>query len=302
MLTKEELFTKYVENVQALDENSKRKGLPAGGSLNDFYSRYAFICSLLELKKVSQAHVFGLSACMKNLCGKNSSLCLLSLAFEQMTEKLAGGILTLTLKKKSSPAVQKLVQWWLMLSLMAVIGLLELKAAKQSQRQEEIPPDVDFQNELLLLLFFATNYPKIVFKEMAESIEIPQEKIATFTALFELLALAFALSALSKEEEGLKRELVNDLLPNIEKNLALVLSALGETDRTRSFLEQIQIALEKDEIDNLTLICQDFLESEGYSRELLFKDISAIKSLFIRLKQACQDAKARPSNTIHMAG
>lgn len=301
--TKEERFTKYVERVQNLNEQTKRRPLPSCKAISDFYERFATLAGILELKGVSRAHVVGLSACMENLCGTGSSLSILSGSFHQITEKLSSGVISITLKKNGSLAVQKLVQGWLMLSLMTVVGLLELGKAKEMPLKEgAIPPDIDFQNQLLLLLFFATNYPKIAFTEMAEAVEIPQERVTIFTALFELLALAFALIASSKEDEGLKEELVEDLASRIQKNIDLLLPALEGTDKTRSFLEQIQISIEKGETDNLILVCQDLLESEGYSKDALYKDISAMKSLFIRLKQACQDAKSAPSNVIHMVG
>lgn len=303
VLTKEERFSKYVEKVQTLNEQTKRKPLPSCTAMSDFFNQYTSLCGMLELKGVSRVHALGLSACMENLCGSKSALSLLSESFNQTAEKLAEGILTIALKKKPTPAKLQLVKWWLILSLMTVVGLLELGKAKEAPyKNEAIPPDIAFQNELLLILFFATNYPKIAFTEMAEAVEVPQERVSIFTAIFELLSLGFALIASSKEEEGLKSEFVEDLAPQVQKDLAIILSALDETDKTRSFLEQIQISLEKGENDNLILICQDLLESMGYSKETLFKDVSAMKNLFIRLKQACLDAKAQPTNVIHMVG
>lgn len=297
--TKEERFTKYVESVQTLNENTKKKPLPSGKALSDFYERFAFISGLLELKGISQAHVLGLSACMENLCGTESSLSLFSKSLEQIAEKLASGVLTITLKKNPTPAVQKLVQWWLILSLMTAVGLLEMGKAKETKHKVgDIPPDIAFQNQLMLLLFFGTNYPNIVFKEMAEAVKVPPERVGIFTALFELLALTFALISFSGEE--LKEEFVYDLLPRINKDLNLLLPEVE--DNTKAFLEQIRKALEKGEIDNLQQIFRDLLESEGYSQEALQKDISAMKGLFLRLKQACLDAKAAPTNVIHMAG
>jgi hypothetical protein len=304
--TKEERFSKYVEKVQSANDQNQRKVLPSCTAMSDFYAQYASIIGILELKGVSRAHVIGLSACMENLCNPASNLSLFSGSLDLAVEKLADGILSVACKKKPTPAASKLVKWWLILSLMTVVGLLELgKAKERVYKEEEIPPDVDFQNELLLLLFFASDYPKIVFKEMGEAVNVPRERISTFTALFELLALVFALIASSKEEEGLKTELVEDLAPKLLQDLDLVLSSLEETDQagsSRPFLEQIRTSLEKGERDNLILICQDLLESGGYSRETLFKDVSAMKELFIRLKQACLDSKARPTNVVHMVG
>lgn len=296
-MNKEERYTKYVEKVQTLNEHTKRRPLPAYKALSDFYDRYAAIAGILELKGSSRAHVLGLAVCMENLTNPASSLSLLSASFENVTKSLSSKIAALTLKTPTSASSQ-LIQWWLVLSLMTVVGLLELGKAKDSMREDVMLPDTAFQNHLLLLLFFESGYPTIAFKEMGEALGVPENKIKLFTAFFELLTLTFALIASSKEEEGLKKELVEDLMPKIDQDFMTLLQTMDQN----AHLEQIRLSLEKGDHDNLILTCEDLLATENYSKEELYKDISAMKELFIRLKQACQDARARPSNVIHVAG
>lgn len=298
MTANTEAYKKYVQKVDTLQKQRKRRSLPTTKALEDFWGNFAHIAMSLELTQATKAHVIGLSASMENLKASESALGLFSDPFIDIAERLAEEIVKLT-KKNAPQGTTKIVQWWLEMTVLVVVGVIELAKEKTLSKEEAIF-DVPFRDELLLTLLFYTGYPKFVFKQMAEGLEIPEAKQNIFIGLFEGLALTFALLANSSEEE-IRSDLAEAVSGLLKKTIRDLKQGL-ENRELEAYLELAEMALEKGEIDQLTLTLHDLMNSAGYPKELLFKDISAMKALFKRLKIAYLSAHAKTTNMIHMIG
>lgn len=297
MTVNAELYKKYIDKVGMLYKQRKRRTLPITRGLEDFLGNFASIAASLELDQATKAHVIGLSAAMGNLKASSSSLGLFTDPFIDLAEMLAEEIVALT-KKNAPQGTAQVVQWWLEITLLTVVGLLELAKEKKATKEEAIL-DVPFRDELLLTLLFYTGYPKLVFKQMAEAVAIPQEKHKLFIGLFEALALIFALIATSREE--IKGEHAEALADKLKKTIDDLLEGLEQRE-LKTYLELAEMALEKGDIDQFSLALQDMMNEAGYPMESFIKDISAMKDLFKRLKIAYFAAHEKSTNMVHMIG
>lgn len=298
MTANTELYGKFVEKVASLKTQRKRRSLPIVKGLEDFLGNFSELASSLEFPSLTKAHVIGLSACMGNLKSSESALGFFSDPFIDLAETLAKGIVGLT-KKNAPQGTSKVVQWWLEITVIALVGLLELAQEKKISK-EEVEIDAPFRDELILTLLFSTGYPKLIFKQMALGLEIPVGKQNLFIGLFEALSLIFALITYSKEEE-IREDLGEALTVNLEKTIKHLLEGLEQSE-LKAYLELASLALRKGEISQLSVTLQDLMKDAGYTNELLTKDIAAMKALFKRLKIAYYASNEKSTNMVHMIG
>lgn len=298
-LTEADLYKKFVDKARFLQRQRKNRPLAMTGGLADFLGHFAEIAGSLELTHATKAHIIGLSACMANLKASESPLGLFSDPFIDIAELIGKEITALTLEK-GGVTREKTIQWWLEASIIACVGLLTLAKDKKPSKETEIL-DTGFRDELLLSLFFHTGYPRIVFKSMAEAIEIPEGKQKLFISLFEGIMLVFTLVAYSSETETIRTELGESMRDKMQENMASIKEGIENTT-IKAYLELAEIALDKGEIDQLALSLQDLMKEAGYTNELMQKDISAIKELFKRLKTAYFASQENTTNMIHMIG
>lgn len=157
MAANADLYRKYVEKVATLHKQRKRRSLPLAKGVEDFLGNFSGIASSLELHPLTKSHVMGLSACMGNLKISESALGIFSDPFIDLAEVLALGIVELT-KKNAPRGTVQIVQWWLEMTVIVLVGLLELAKEKKLSK-EELQLDAPFRDELILTLLFYTGYP-----------------------------------------------------------------------------------------------------------------------------------------------
>lgn len=307
MVMTKEKYRKYLEKVERLYTQTKRRPIKNMQGLSDYFSHYAFMAELLEFKQVSKTHILGLYGALGNLKKSESGLGLFSDGFDIVADKIAYGILTLTIKEPPL-ATQQLLKWWVELIVIGLAGALELARRMSLTKVKEGKYDPSFRDELLLTLLFSTEFPKTCFQKMGDALLIEKTKMAAFIATLETLSILVALRSYSKE--GFKKELVESLSARLTKNLGVILSACDSLDSAdqdafqtlRTYFEQMQLALERGDIDGLVQIEGDLLESCGYSKENFQNDLEMMKSLFLRFKEAYYASKENKSTTVHMVG
>lgn len=298
MATSTELYKKYVEKVSKLHKLRKRRSLECVKGLEGFLGNFSEIANSLELHFLTKSHVIGLNACMGNLKVSESALGFFSDPFVDLAEALSNAIVDVT-KKNAPQGTSKVVQGWLEITVITLVGLLELVREKKLSK-EELSLDAPFRDELILTLLFHTKYPKFIFKQMAEGLEIPEENHNLFIGFFESVSLIFALIAYSKDEE-IREDLGEALSANLKQIIKQFLESL-EQSKVKAYLELAMLALEKGEIYQLSLALQDLMNEMGYPNELLIKDVSAMKALFKRLKIAYFASTENSTNMVHMIG
>lgn len=262
--------------------------------LLDFLGNFKEIIGSFEFEGATKAHIIGLSACMAK-----SNLGLFSDPFDETAEKIAREITALT-KKNAPYGMEKVVQWWLEISIITIVGILELAREKKPSKENE-NLDPDFRDELVLTLLFYTGYPRLAFEKMADALALEGAKKELYVRLFETIVLIFALVSYSKEEETIRQDLGEALMSNLRKNINYLQGSL-EGDEIKAHLELAEMALERQEIDELATALQDMLSAAGYPHELFTKDISAMKELFKRLKTAYFASQENTMNMVHMIG
>jgi hypothetical protein len=301
-----EAYHKYVAKVGLLRAQQKNRPLKALQVLGDYAQHYSDLTGILELGKVSKTHVIGLMGAMGNLSRSRSALGLFSDDFEKVTGELAIMIVALTLRNPPLLAVQ-LVQWWLELTAMAVVGAVEL-ARQATEPKKEVYYDPEFRDELLQILIFSSDYPQYWFYEMGDAVGVEKQKIPLFGAIFEALAIVLALTACAKDVDALRTEWVENLVTRLQRNVDKILEALDmgesslEGSGERAYLEEIRLSLERRNIEGLIQTWLDLLEASGYSRELFKGDLDNMKTLFFHFKEAYQASKKTKSAQMHMVG
>lgn len=299
LLTEAATYKKFVDKARAMQKQRKARPLAMTVGLADVMGHFAEIAGSLELSQATKAHIIGLSACMANLKASESKLGLFSDPFIDIAEILGQEIASMTWKN-GGLSREKTIQWWLEATILVGVGMLALGQDKKPSKETE---DLDpiFRDELLLSLFFHTGYPKLVFKVMAEALEVPKSKEELFTSLFEGIMMIFTLVAFSNEQETIRADLGESMKDKLQMNIAVIKEGI-ENSTVKAYLELAEIALDKGEIDQLALSLQDLMKTAGYTTELLSKDISAIKGLFKRFKLAYYASQENTMNMIHMIG
>ncbi len=299
MLTEADQYKKFVDKARRMQHLCKVKPVAMTSSLAEFIQHFAEIAGSLELKAATKAHIIGMSACMSNLKASESPLGLFSDPFVDIAEMLGREITSLTIKN-GEVTKEKTIQWWLEAVMIVGVGMLTLAQDKRPTKETEIL-DPAFRDELLLSLFYHTGYPKILFKSMAEALEVPENKEALFISLFETILMTVTLVAFSSENETIRPDLGESLKLKLLKNISSIKGGL-ENAELKAYLELAEIALDKGEIDQLADSLKDLMKTAGYTTELLQKDISAIKNLFKRLKTAYFASQENTTNMVHMIG
>lgn len=295
-----ENYRKHLEKVRALSQQGKRRPLNILKGLNDFSNLYAEIAEMQELKKATKSHLFAIIGAMGRLKASESALGLFSDSFEDVTELMAEGICTLTMKNPPL-AAPKLVKRWLQLTVIVVTGLLELARHVKPTTVKEKAFDPKFKDELLLNLLFNTDYPRFVFGQMAVTLNLEKKKEALFIAIFESIAIITALSAYSKDEEGFNINLAACLIPRLAKNLQVILSQTEE-ETMGAFIQQMQIAIDAQDHEGLIKTWVDLMEAAGYNREAFLSDLKVMKDLFLRYKEAFTASRAQKTAMVHVIG
>lgn len=299
VLTEADPYKKFVDKARSMQRQRKSRPLAMTGGLASFLGHFAEIAGSLELSAATKAHIIGMSACMSNLKSSESALGLFSDPFIDIAEMLGQEIASMTLKN-GGISKEKTIQWWLEVAILVGVGMLALGQEKKPSKETEIL-DTGFRDELLLSLFFYTGYPKLAFKAMAEALEIPENKEKLFISSFEGIMMIFTLVAYSSEQETIRKDLGEALKDKLQMSLKEVKEGI-ENSTIKAYLELAEIALDKGEIDQLAISLQDLMKTAGYTTELLHKDISAIKDLFKRFKQAYFASQENTMNMIHMVG
>jgi hypothetical protein len=302
-----EPYRKYAERVQMLQEARKARPLKTLRNLGDYLAHYAHFTRASEMRGVSQAHIAGLASALGNLSQSESALGLFSDAFEEASERLAIGCVLLTMKDPPLAAF-KLVQWWLKLDFIAATGLMELARQKAVPGKKGVYFDQAFRDELLQVLLVHSDYPRTWFQQMGYALGIEEKKIPLFTDIFEWIAITTSLLACAKEMQEIRQEWIENLASRLLGNLNRIIEAIDsdslseEVPRERALLEQMRIALERSDIDGFMKTWVGLLEESHYPKEHFQNDLSAIKGLFTRFKEAYFASKENPATMAHLVG
>lgn len=273
-----------IQKTHLLHSQRKARPLAMTRGLLDFLGALREVTESFEFDAVSKDHVIGLSACMGNLKKSHSALGLFSDPFIELSRKVAALLVT---KKDAPYAMERVIAWWLQLSSILIVGLLESARIKKPSKETQ-NLDTGFRDELVLSLLFSSKYPKLLFQTMGKALQLEKGENELFTGVFELIVLFFA--SISYSEEPTVKEV---LKPHLEETLRRLRHL--EKEEMEFYLNLVEITLKSGN-------CAQLLETIKYPAESLKEDVSAMKDLFRRLKTACYVSSENNVNMIHMAG
>lgn len=290
---------KYVNKLSSAAVAAKRKPLKSLRCVSDQFDNYAWIAGLFELKKISKTHLIGLTAALQQLRKSESALGLFSDQFEECCMKAASYIGQRILPE-AALAEKKLIQYWIELMVIGEVALLEMARKKDAA----VSSDEEFRDELLLLLFFSSGFPKAVFREMSAGLGITGKSEKIFISMMRIIAFLTAVLAYSDAEGWFRPNNIDNLRPHLLRDLMILAEASdsAQSGPMRAYIEQMQLAIEKHDMPALKQTISDLLESNGYLPDNLKVDIGEMKGLFNQLKDAYQAAKETKTNVIHLVG
>lgn len=309
-----EAYSHYIEKMERHLAEKRRKDPLILKGLADFAENYTSLAKMFLSEKISRTHLIGLKVALTPLCKSRSNLGILSESFERSVDLLTNALLQRVVKSPSKQTEETL-GYWIQLTIVIAIGLLEAAKEEGSSTKKDVPIDTGFRNELLLLLIFYTEYPRHLFKQMAEALGIEISHHPLFISSLEALALLVALYAIAKNPGELNVPAVENMTPRLLQDLETIsksidpkaTSSAGISDeRTVMFLgaalEEMRLALERGELEELTRLLVDFLEDIGYSKENFSNDLAEIKKLFLRFKTAYQESQENKSTLVNLVG
>lgn len=298
-------YKMYLQKVLALREERKRRPLGTLKGFYQYFEHYSKIATTLQWEKATKAHLLGLGIAMSGLSQSKSRLGLFTDGFERSANRLAEALVALTMKKPALESAQ-ILAWWIELSVGVIVGLLEKAQMEWEPRKRKQPIDPAFRDELVLLLLFYTDYPRLCFQEMGEALGVDKPSQPLFTALFEAVILVIALSSYSKEEEVFREALVGNFSERLKEDLEQILKGIeGLVDPFHpryALLQEIHIALEKGDVEGVISGWLGLLELAGYPRVDFYQDLATLRSLFQRYMLAYQSSKENKSTVVHLVG
>lgn len=298
-----EAYQKYIEKVDRQLNGSQRKNPHVLKGLADFSENYATLARMFLSEKISRAHVIGLKSALHGLFTEKTPL--FTESFGKIIHLLSKVLSEKVLKKNFSQS-EEILEGWIQLVLLVSIGIIDTARENQRISKKEKSVDTPFRDELLLLLFFHSEYPRHLFKEMGEALEIESSDLPFFISSFETLAILASLCTLSKTPGEWGDLPIERIAPRLLQNIDLISRSLDKEGQDKIFwgatLEKMRLALEQKELEELVPIWVEFLEELGYSKEHFSSDLAEIKKLFSRFKIAYRESQENKSTLVNLVG
>lgn len=303
MTAETKAYQQYLEKLErTLLASERRRPLVLKG-LADFMGNYATFAKMFATNAISKSHVIALKSSLTGLWNGETSL--FSTSFQNAITLLGKAI---SEKVNSTPQAKEIIESWIFLTLFIPVGLLDL--AKEPSKTDE-PIDSLFKDELLLTLFFHTEYPRHLFRQMAEALEVESLNQPFFISSFETLALFTSISTLANTLESTPQIILESISKRLLTNIDRIEASIKEGGWNRqeqdslfwsATLMRIRLALEKREFEEVIRIWIEFLEELGYSKEHFSSDLSQMKDLVKRFKTAYRESQENKTTHIHLVG
>lgn len=314
--TEREQFLTYRDQVARLAEQTKRKSPAKLKAIAQYLSELEAITQAYGMRGVSRSLVIGLNTALRWLKRSQSGLGLFSDDFEGLAESCSKQLAKISFKQPDGASI-RLLKGYIEIVIITVAGLLHL-AAKQSPKRKEDEEEIDesvelFRKELIVSLFFHTEYPKEVFYQMAETLEATKTGAKLIAEVLEAIALMTALTTFSSKKAALDENLLKSLIPRLSSCLDKISKDLAEAQRSgeeegietaamRAFLRQIKMAFEQQDIDTILKTFTDIFETYGFLKEHLKADIEAIKTLFDLYEEAFLAKRQQQTMAVDVIG
>lgn len=306
-------YKDYVAKVLRMQAAMKRRPPDELKALSDFFEHYAKVISVFELKNGTQTEVLSMHAALLGIKKSESATGFMSDYFEDLCQRAAAGIAALAFKELP-PAGMEMLERWVELTAFCTIGLLEWAKPIAVQEKEEdekkaIAVDPKFYGELVLTLFFYSDYPRQCFLKMAESLGAEGEAKEKIVNAFEMITEVAAIIAYSKKDEWFEEPLLTALKTKLSEHVEKMNSWLDEASMEerlqvnfRGILGELALALEKEEPEAFRQLFFDLLESASFPQEAMQEDVKAMKQIFVNFNAAYKAAKENKSTAINFIG
>lgn len=306
----------YRDQLGKLTEQIKRKETKKLKAVAHYLTEMNAIAEAYALEGVSKTLFLGLNNALRNIRKSESALGLVSDDFERLAEKLAEGLSQVCFKKED-PVATKLLKYFLEMVVIGVCGLIHLatkvkkKGNPKEFEEEEKSEDLDlkYYKELVLNLFFWSEYPKEVFHQMAQCFETSKMGFEILKEALETIGLLTALMALSEKE--IDEKYLKSLIPRfsfcinqLSQDLTEVKAEESEIENAamRAWIRQAKMACEQQDVDSLVSTFGEILQSSGFQEQHLKEDIEAIKKLFEDFEEAFLAKKSQKAMSLEVIG
>lgn len=315
---KQEHFLTYRDKVIRLEEIVTRKRIPQLKAIGKLLTELKHITIASGASEASKIFILGAASALKGIKKSESQLGLFSDDFENLTELMATELASNSFSKVDA-GVKRVLKWYIELILITVIGVLHLAAKPPSRLNDEVNEiertevfENIFKNELILRLFFSTEYPRDVFKEMAESLGAKDRGCQLMINAFEGAALIAATLSFANGDVELNGKYLENVFPRLKGCIEKMIVYLPEstfngegevkTGDFKAFLRETLMALEQQDPISLIHVYSDVIENYGLAEKNLNQDIKAIKKMFTHYEEAFKALSMQRVNTVDMVG
>lgn len=307
--------TRFLEEVTQYEKNQKRRSVYSLKLLQIAGEQMASVANCLALKNPSRAFLIGCEAALKGIELKKSALGVTSDDFEKIINATVDIITQAVYENRSNKAIQELLKRLTQFILITTIGLtgLAIEEAKKEIKHEQEKERARLLEELVVGLFFTTDFPKILFREMGNSLEASKEGVHFISTIWESMALGSLMISYAQDKEPLSVSVVDLVLERLLNNVTLIDQFIGdkietgeldmsEIHKIRSFFQQIILSLENQDIDLFANTFWTLLEANGIFIEALKNDCEHIKQMFSTFAYAFEIEMQSTKTAVNFVG